>query len=384
MTQEYQFINIAQFNDIANGLPRAEERPIFWEDPADDGGFEFGDGTEVSDVVEIDVAKAVYAEETGELFGVVSDEYHIINPDEFLLPLVDEVESRDRGDPEGTVVTYEGGARGYGEMLFDSDAIWPPDRNRSANPVRTGLTFRYSHDGGISVRASGFAQDGMCVNTMRRVTDAVYVKHAGHVEERVDWRDEWSSILDQLGVFSESLAAVIDEAFEFQMFDLTADPFSSEWVDAIDVSDTMDEELARIQVPLGVEQDQVRGLFGFYDYLGFPRYLSHTATGRTIWRLNQRSESVATAWDVYSGMTFALSHEARFNPGSSSDDRYHRIASDILSNPTMAMDRAMQGFNDRLAVEDDTGALDIEFTTGEAVQTFKERDELLRSSFQGE
>lgn len=370
----YTFHNPDSLENVIGLLPEAAERPIFWEDPDDDDSeFEYGKS-------KIETHKAVYNPATGELYGVVTGDYEIINPETFLLPMVEEVRDRDRDDVEGRFNVYDGGAYGYGELLFDTDAIWPPDRERSDNPVRVGSTVRYSHDGGISVRASGFAQDGMCTNTMRRVTDAVYVKHAGDVEARVDWREEWAAVFDQLGTFSEALATVIDSAIDFEMFDFTEDLFDQEWVDAANPQNAIED----ISGPTGVDDEQVRGVHGFYEYLGFPRYLSLSAADRLMWRLSRSDEPrIASAWDVYQGMTYALSHDQRFEAGSSSDDDYHRVASDILSNPVKSLEDSQRGFRSRIQAdeEEDRGPFQIDATTGEALQQYKEREDLIRASF---
>lgn len=360
---------------VVGMLPEADERPIFWDDPADDDSeFDFGKR-------QIEANKAVYNPDSGDLYDVVSADYEIINPEAFLVPLVDELRDRDRTDVRGIFNVYDGGAYGYGELLFDTDAIWPPDRGRSDDPVRVGLTTRYSHDGGISVRASGFAQDGMCKNTMRRVTDAVYVKHAGDVEDRVDWTDEWSNVLDQLGTFSERLAGVIESAIEFELFDLGDSPFSDEWVDAANPTQAIEE----IPAPPGVEPVVLRGLHGFYEYLGLPRYIALGAVDRLSWRLGQSEQPQSvTAWDGYQGLTYALSHNARFEAGSSSDDDYHRIASDVLANPVKALDDAQRGF--QAATQPDTeadGPFAIDATVGEALEQYAEREEAIRASFGG-
>lgn len=376
-----EFHNPQSLMAVGNRLPTADETSIYWNDPAsgdeDTGGFEF-QGDEYD---EIDEFKAVYNSSNGDLFGVVTDDYQIINPPEFIGPLVEQIKKRDRTDCEGFVNVYNGGASGYGELLFDTGAIWPPDRTRSDDPVRCGMTFRYSHDGGISVRASGFAQDGLCSNTMRRVTDAVYVKHAGDVDERVDWHAEWDTVLSQLGVFSETLATVIEGAMEFQIFDLGDHEFGDEWVDATDPQEAIEE----VASPVGVTERQIRGLHGFYDYLGFPNYLSLSSVDRLAWRMSQRADPrIVSAWDAYSALTYALSHDARFDAGSGTDDRYHRIASDVLANPQKALTDAQAGLRDRLAVDDEQETFGVEATVGEAVAVYEEREEQMRGAMEGD
>lgn len=373
MPTELDFDSPKTLAHVARNLPEADETPIFWDDPLDGSDFEFHE--------QIDEYKAVYNPETGELYSVVSDEYTIINPETFLLPLVEEIEERDRTDVRGHFRVYNGGARAYGELLFDTDAIWPPGRDDDEEPVRTGLNVNYSHDGGVSVSAAGFAQDGVCTNTMRRVTDSVYIKHAGDVGDRVDWNAEWGAVLDQVGVFSERLADVIASAMEVELFDLAEHEFSDEWIDVTDPNRALDE----VPSPAGVTDAQMRGLHGLYDYLGFPNYLALGAVDRLSWRLMQTdTPTVVTAWDGYQAATYALSHQARFESGSSADDDYHRYASDLLMNPLLALESAGRELRSR--IETDAGEegepLAIETTVGEAVQSYQEREEDLRASLQ--
>lgn len=356
--------------EVANKhLPEADERPVYWNDP------------ESNDHEALDDWKATYNPETGDIYSVVTADYQIIQPPQFIGPLVEEIKERDRDDLEGYFTVFDGGGSGYGELLFDTGAIWPPDRSRSDEPVRTGVELRWSHDGGVSVRASGFAQDGMCTNTMRQVTDSVYVKHAGDVGERVNWNSEWDGVLDQLGVFSEALATVIEEAMNFTLFDLSEDSFSSTWIEVTDPQEALED----VQAPPTVEDRAMRGLHGFFDYLGFPNYLCLSAVDRLSWRLTKADDPRdVTAWHAYSAITYALSHEARFDQGSSSDDKYHRYASDILSNPQKALDDAQQSLAQRAQPDEAAQDTLIEGTTGEALTAYQEREQMLRSAFESE
>lgn len=357
---------------VAEGLPSAESAELFWDDPESDAWEQ------------VDTHKAVANADSGEWIGVVTDEYEIINPPEFLDPLADVLEERDRTDVEGTFRVFDNGAGAHGQMLFDSDAIWPPDRSRSDDPVKIGMSLRFSHDGGVSVRSSGFAQDTACENSMRKVTDSVYVKHSGDVDARVNWQSEWSRLIDQLGVFSERLGEVIESAFNTTLFDLSEDnPFEvptdlGSWREMTDPPQRIENIGA-----VGIEPQTVRALFGYYDYLGFPAYLSLEATARLVWRLSKQTDALSvSAWDAYSAITYALSHEARFETGSSSDDDYHRAASDILLNPAVTIEAAQQEIAARATPDNvDQQMLGVEETVGEAVQQYRDREELLREAF---
>lgn len=368
----YEFHSPDSLDAVAAMLPEAMEVPIFREDPdADDDDF----------MSEIETHKGVANPANGDLYGVVTSDYEVINPTTFLDPLVEGIRERERADVRGFFNVYDDGAYGFGELLFDEHAIWPPDRSRTEEPVRIGMTVRYSHDGGISVRASGFSQDGMCKNTMHRVTDSVYVKHAGDVEGRVDWEAEWGTVLDQLGVFSERLAGIIEQSMEFELYDLTSSTFGDNWVDATDPNDAIEG----VSIP-GLDHHAVRGLHGFYDYLGLPNYLALASVDRLAFRLPQTDDARrVSAWDAYSAVTYALTHHGRFEAGSSSYDDYHRIASDILLNPARALEEAQRGFHDRTtadAAADDPFA--IESTVGEALAAYEERERQMRAAMQSE
>jgi hypothetical protein len=357
---------------VADGLPSAEAAELYWDDPESDAWEQ------------VHTHNAVANADSGEWIGIVTDEYEIINPPEFLEPLADVLEERDRTDVSGSFRVFDSGAGAHGRMLFDSDAIWPPDRDRSSSPVRVGISLRFSHDGGVSVRSSGFAQDTACKNSMRKVTDSVYVKHSGDVDARVNWESEWDRLVGQLGVFSERLGGVIESAFNSTLFDLTEErPFevpldACTWHDMTDPPQRIESIGA-----VGIGPQTVRSLFGYYDYLGFPAYLSLEATDRLVWRITkERGPLSVSAWDAYSAITYALAHEARFETGSSSDDNYHRIASDILLNPSGTIEKAQKEIAAR-ATPDDAGqqTLGIEGTVGGAIETYREREDLLREAF---
>jgi hypothetical protein len=374
-----EFHSPQSFMAVVNGLPEADEKPLFTLGTDGEYRLSQSEGDTAYHARQVDTHKVVYNPDSGMTFGVVTDEYEIIQPSEFLGPMVEVCKDRERTDMQGFISLFDHGASAYGEVLFDTDALWPPDRSRSDEPVRTGVTFRYSHDGGVSVRASGFAQDGKCKNTMRQVTDSIYIKHAGDVRGRVDFHEEWNSVFDQLGVFSESLATVIEGAMEFALFDFESESFESDWIEATDPPDRLGE----IPDVPGVSDRQQRGVFGYYDYLGFPNYLSLTATDRLVWRFRQQpDQSAVTAWDAYSAMTYALSHEARFDSGTSTDDQYHRTASDILTNPAKTINDAQRAIGDRLSVDEEQDVFGIEQTTGEALQQYEQREQQLRGALE--
>lgn len=378
MATVYQFHDYESMLSVANDptkTPRAATKSLFM--PDEDGDVATWDGQNLS---EVEGHVVVYDPDTGTVFDVATDEYQPIQPQEFIGPLAGELSERDR-PIEGTYRMFDGG-RGYLEAVLQDSGIWPRDRQGHQEPVQTGVTVSWSHDGGVSVKARGFAQDGMCSNTMRSVSDTIYVKHAGDVEERVDWRAEWAKILDQLGAFSEALENVIDNAIDHTMFDLRERSWSNDWLDATDGLRKLEE----LDVPVHLTERDRDGINGFYDLLGFPGYICYSATDRAMWRLTQKEGDIdkVSAWDAYSALTWALTHQPQFDRGGDQDRRYHRTASDVLNNPPMAEEQAERELQRRLRPDEDDEALGIEEDVGEAARAYKEREARLREAINPE
>lgn len=375
MGTTYGFHNPRSLLSIVNDdskVGHADTTDVWVSDPDD----------ESMELQAYDDAKAVYNTATQDIFGIVTDDYQVINPPEIFGPLVEELVDRQRS-VEGDITTFNGGARGYAEILLSDSGIWPRDRPERAEPVRAGITARWSHDGGISVRASAFAQDGMCENTMRRVSDSVYVKHAGDVDDRVDFQDEWAGVLNQLGAFSDALAGVIDSAMDFPIKDFREDGWEPDIIDAGEALEALDD----VDVPIHLNPRDRDGINAMYELLGFPRYLAMAATDRVLWRLTQKDSgnSVMTAWDAYQGATYAITHEARFDQGSSSDDRYHRIASDILGTPQEIETEILRAAHQRLSPDDEAQqTFDIEDNVGDAMREYHQREQQMREALQVE
>lgn len=342
---------------------------------------------------EVDDFVAVYNPESGQIFDCVTDGYEVINPPEFIGPLCDELREREKTDIDGRIWARQDGAAAYGQLLFNTEdyAIWPEDGGRE-HPVRAGFNFRWSHNSGMSVKAEGFAQDGACQNTIRQVTSSIHVKHSGNVDERVDWGEEWTHVLDQMGAFSDALAGIIDEAIDHTMFDLRPESDDSAvdrfdgWREASDPIDTINQ----VSTP-GMTEDDRDALYGFYELLGFPKYISVAATSRLMARLTTVDDPrVITTWDVHSALTYALSHQLRGTPGAS-DDNYHRWASEVLMNPEKTIRDASETARETLTPESEGGAFTIGTEeepggegTGDALRQYNERARTLESAFGGD
>lgn len=368
MADQYNFHGTRSMLGIVNDPSKVAQ--------ADTADVWVSDSSKDLELTHYEDAVAVHDAESYDIFGIASSDYSVINPPEFFGPLAGELTDRGRS-VEGHISMFEDGARGYAEVLLSDSGIWPADRDEHQEPVRSGVTVRWSHDGGISVRASAFAQDGMCENTMRNVTDPIYVKHAGDVDERVDFEEEWADLLDQLGAFSDALMSVVEEAYEYEVLSLDADLDS----DIIQASDAL-EQLSEVQVPVFLTERDRDSINAVYELAGFPRYLAMAATSRLLWRLTQKEQdnTSVTAWDLYSGATYAITHEARFDAGSSTDDKYHRLASDMLSNPPKVMDDVRREAQNRLAPDDEQDTLTIEEDAGDAMRSYREKEEAMREA----
>lgn len=382
----YEFHNPQTLLGVANRPElQADEKPLY---ARNDGGEPAGmmhttDGENLS-LTELDGHKLIYNPDTGQVFNAVTSEYEIINPGQFIGPLVEELNDRDRTDVSGKLWVRNGGANVYAQVLFDeTHSIHLPNRGRS-NPVKCGFSLRWSHDGGISVRARGFAQDTKCRNSIRQVTSPVHVKHSGDVDERVDWRSEWQSVLDELGAFSEALSGIIEEAMSHTFFDLR-DDIDSRWLDVTEPQDTIEG----VDLPGPITERDRDGVYAFYELLGLPKYLGVSATDRLMWRAAQKDDPrVLSAWDAYSAATYALTHEGRGVPGASDDDKF-RTVKDILMNPERAENEANREAMQRATPDEGQPSLageldDIEETTGEALRTYSERARQLEASFGGD
>lgn len=384
MSEQYHFSSPEGLLSIANREElQATEKPLFCL-TRNDGEYRLSEsGEKASAKAEmLEDFKLIINEHTDTKFGAVTDDYTVINPPEFVGPLAHQLKERDHENISGDVWVRNGGAQAYAQVLLeDKHNVWLPNRGRS-NPVKVGFSFRWSHDGGISVQASGFAQDTACTNSIRQVTSPVHVKHSGDVNERVDWEAEWTGVLDDLGAFSEALANIIEDAQNFDLFDVT-DTENRVLRDAADEPGTL--ESVDLFGPLS-EQDRLT-TFGLFSAAGLPDYLSVAATDRLFARLAAKDDpTVATAWDVHSAGTYALTHFGRGTVGAS-DDRYHRITADLLMNPQKVLDDARLTALE--TVEPDAGqgiinAGDREVETeemGDALRQYEERARELDAAF---
>ena len=298
-------------------------------------------------------------EPTDPLFHVPSDSYTILNPVDVYGPLEDvlreqEVDGRPFSEVVfGEVRQYRSGGEVHMDVMFDGLEVSLPGRN--SDPITMGVTSGYDFFGGHAVYVEGFAQDGICSNTMRSLTDKEILKHIGDVK---DFRAWWERILAQVEL-------VADDLFDF-------------------IQDAQEIDLDFTDLPFGVA--------AFYELLGFPSYLAERAAEDA--EANASNPFVIDMWTLHSGATYALTHFFRGKEGASLDE-YVRIANDVLFNPEGTVERVQQAYEQQLEAEDSEGtqaALAGEQAVAriervgkdlrERAEQFESREEALRARLQ--
>lgn len=262
------------------------------------------------------------------LWYVPTDDYTVINPSQFLRPLAEVARDEELGDSMfGDFRLYRDGGRVSADVFFDGKHVEHPDMDDDRKPIVVGMQIDWDFFGGTSVRAQGMGMDWECINALRSITDRITIKHAGDVEERVDWHAEWESLLEQIDLKVDQLAQMIQRATE----------------ERLDVSDLPDD----------FAQDYDSVLEALYAYSGLPDYLAEVAAN------NLRAEAddpfEPNFWQMHRGATYAISHRANgeIGAGGSIED-YNRVANDMLMNPPLAEETIQQGYVQQVAEADET------------------------------
>jgi hypothetical protein len=92
---------------------------------------------------------------------------------------------------------------------------------RGIAEIPMGVTSGSDFFGGRAVDVEGFAQDGYCSNTMRRLTDKEVITHVGDV---TDFRTWWEGILEQSELVADDLLQFVRDAQAIEI-DFTEMPF---------------------------------------------------------------------------------------------------------------------------------------------------------------
>jgi len=205
--------------------------------------------------------------------------------------------------------------------------------------------------------------DWECVNSLRQITEGKLIKHAGDVEERVEWIELYEDLLEELDLKTDQLSQVIYEASE-ERLDLSA-------------------------LPDGFAGDYDSTLEALYAYSGLPDYLATVAAD------NARAEAddpfEPDWWTLHRGATYAISHEARGEVGSGSAiDQYNRVANEMLMNPAGMADTVEEAYeadqDDETLAEHGGGVASVA-TAFESVRekrdSYEEREEQIHSLIEG-
>jgi hypothetical protein len=289
------------FSALYHGLPRAMSVPVGWQNPLT-GQFEETDRFQaLVDPGKVEMYTAYSgddAEEYDPLYYVPTNDYAVVNPVDFYEPLEEVLMENESTDIFGRASLDRNGGRCFIDIMFSGEDTSVPEE--ATDSLVTGLHTGYSHLGDISCFAEGFAQDGSCKNTMRGLTEKFSRKHVGDARDDVQW---WETVLESYGAFPDHLADVIRAALDVEL-SIQDFPFDT-WTD-------------------------------FFQLAGFPEYLAQGASSHATSRSDDPWE--VTAWDLYSGSTYSLTHVFNGNLNSDTYRRHMGTANDILMNPAQVIE----------------------------------------------
>jgi hypothetical protein len=303
------------FAEAIRAFPQATTTAVAYRNPYTDAWVRTDRHTALVESTRL----ATQVDETNDadpLFYIPTDSYSVINPLDVYGPLEtvlreEMIDGRPLAEVGfGEIRQYRGGGEVRMDVLFDGLSVDLPERR---DPITMGVTSGYDFFGGHAVYDEGFARDGYCANSIRRLTDRETVKHVGDVGDFEGW---WESILGQLGLVADDLLAFIEDAG-----DITVE---------------------FIRMPFDVVE--------FYTQLGFPDYLAERAASDA--RAEADDPLVIDTWTLHSGATYALTHFFSGKEGTALD-RYVRTANDVLFNPEATIERVTRAYRDRAAAETD-------------------------------
>nr|WP_241966874.1 hypothetical protein [Haloplanus aerogenes] len=304
--QRHSDADPVSFAEAIRALPRAVDTKIAYNNPYTDEWIPTDRFNAIVDPERLE-RQAAGDTDTDPLFHVPTDSYAVITPTDVYAPLEEVLraethEGRTLGELVfGEIRQYRGGGEIHMDILFDGLSVTLPERNE---PITMGVTSGYDFFGGHAVYVEGFARDSYCANSIRQLTDRQTVKHVGEVG---DFRSWWETVLAQLGLIADDLAAFIDDASEITV-DFT-------------------------QVPFDVTE--------FYELLEFPTYLATQAASDA--RAAATTPTEIDLWTLHSGATYALTHFFNGKEGAALD-RYVRRANDILFNPEATVNAVTQTY----------------------------------------
>jgi len=325
-------------HSLIDTLPRATTADVAWQHPVTG---EWMQTDKHNAVIEPSRAESIaYGEDAdavgdGEpdfpgdeaLFYVPTDDYEIINPSQFLRPLAEVLQEEGLADKcFGEFRLRRSGGSVSADILFDGKHVEHPNVDEDRKPIVVGMQLDWDFFGDTALRMQGVGMDFECVNAIRNITDTEIVKHAGDVEDRVDWKNKFRSLLEEIDLKVDQLSQLIAEASER----------------TLDVS----------ELPDGMIDDYDSILEAVYAYAGLPNYIASVAAQ------NCRSEAAdpfePTWWDLHRGATYAISHDGRGAiGGGGAIDQYNRIANDMLANPANIADTVEERYEREQAEKED-------------------------------
>ena len=312
-------------NSLIHDLPRVMEAEAGWEDPLT------GDIHRTSKhnaLVDPDRLQAMHAGTAGfdpddVLAYIPTTNYEIIPPATALEPLAEFL--RDEGKQNavfGEICVAESiGGGASMDVFVDGEHVSYPGLDGDREPIVAGLEIEWDFKGSRSFRARGMMMDTQCLNSLRAVTDWEVIKHAGDLS-RVDfyewYADLWSAIDAKVDVLSDMIEAASEQTFDVS--ELPAD--FAEGFDSV--------------------------LEAIYARTGLPQYLARVAARNAS--SNAVNPFEPTYWTLHRGATFAITHHARGDVrGGGSINNHHRVAKDILMQPTQVAEQVERDYESKQA-----------------------------------
>lgn len=260
------------------------------------------------------------------LYNIPTSDYTVINPSQFLRPLGEVIQDEGLDDAVfGEFRLHRGGGRVSADVFFNGKHVEHPDMDDDRAPIVVGMQLDWDFFGDTALRIQGCGMDWECTNAIRSMTDTVIVKHAGDVQDRVDWKEKFESVMEDIDLKADQLSQIIAEASQTHF----------------DVSDLPED--------FDAEYDSV--LEALYAYSGLPDYLAEYASNSL--RADAADPFEPNWWEIHRGATDAITHHGRGEVGTGGAvEQYHRLANDMLVNPAGIENRMVENYEaDR---DDDT------------------------------
>lgn len=299
------------------------------------------------------------------LWAIPSSSYSITNPTDAYTPLAEKLSDEDLGAHMfGRIKELKSGGEVHIEMLFDNLSIEVGEGGGEGH-ILIGLQTGYDFFGGTSFYVQGFAKDGLCDNTIRAITDEYTRRHV-QPEDADEEEGEgavaevkamFEKVLSRLGLLRDRLAEVIELASETDL-----DIMSMDLTDAFNHDDN---------------------LRAFYEAAGLPSYLARHAASDV--RARAENRFMPNMFEMWSGATYALTHEFQGGEHSSTLEDYIAVGNDMVYNPEQTIERVERNYQRRLAQRraDASEQTTLEGETASAsIENFRESVQEKRDEFE--